>query len=111
MNYYWLMDKAQRVRLDILDAAGHVVRSLTSRPDSLTAADSVRADSVKRVRTDSLKQAGVTDSVKIDSILSDTLKDTDRPWPQRPPAAPRVANKQGLDMVAWNTQYPSATAV
>jgi hypothetical protein len=110
MIYYWLKDKDQRVTLDILDAAGHVVRSFTSRPDSLTAADSVRADSVKRVRTDSLKQAGVTDSVKIDSIVSDTLKDADKPWPQRPPAAPRVANKQGLNMFVWNLKYPDAVA-
>ena len=110
MIYYWLKDKDQRVTLDILDAAGHVVRSFTSRPDSLTAADSVRADSVKRVRTDSLKQAGVTDSVKIDSIVSDTLKDTDKPWPQRPPAPTRVANKQGLNMFVWNLKYPDAVA-
>src|SRR5256884_5184720 len=95
MIYYWLKDKDQRVTLDILDAGGRVVRSFTSRPDSLTAADSVRADSVKRTRTDSLKQAGVTDSVKIDSIVSDTLKDTGKPWPQRPPALPRVADKPG----------------
>src|SRR3989441_888375 len=64
MIYYWLKDKDQRVTLDILDAAGHVIRSFTSRPDSLTAADSVRTDSVKRVRTDSLKQAGGADTVK-----------------------------------------------
>src|SRR5439155_19384500 len=94
MIYYWLKDKDQRVTLDILDAGGRVVRSFSSRPDSLTAADSVRADSVKRARTDSLKQAGVTDSVKVDSIVSDTVKDTDKPWPRRPPAAPRVANKR-----------------
>jgi len=110
MIYYWLKDKDQRVTLDILDAAGRVIRSFTSRSDSLTAADSVRADSVKRARTDSLKQAGVTDSVKIDSIVSDTVKDTDKPWPQRPPAAPRVANKQGLNMFVWNLKYPDAVA-
>jgi len=110
MIYYWLKDKDQRVTLDILDAGGRVVRSFTSRPDSLTAADSVRADSVKRARTDSLKQAGVTDSVKIDSIVSDTLKDRDKPWPQRPPALPRVANKQGLNMFVWNLKYPDAVA-
>src|SRR5947199_270691 len=110
MIYYFLKDKDQRVTLDILDAGGRVVRSFTSRPDSLTAADSVRADSVKRARSDSLKQAGVTDSVKIDSIVSDTLKDRDKPWPQRPPALPRVANKQGLNMFVWNLKYPDAVA-
>jgi len=62
------------------------------------------------VRTDSLKQAGVTDSVKIDSIVSDTLKDADKPWPQRPPAPPRVANKQGLNTFVWNMKYPDAVA-
>ncbi|PYP97320.1 MAG: glycosyl hydrolase [Gemmatimonadetes bacterium] len=110
MIYYWLKDKDQRVTLDILDAGGRVVRSFTSKADSITAADSVRADSVKKVRTDSLKQAGVTDSVKIDSIVSDTLKDADKPWPQRPPAPPRVANKAGLNMFVWNMKYPDAAA-
>src|SRR2546422_7250962 len=111
MIYYWLKSKNQDVRLDILDAAGRLIRSFTSRQDSLTAADSVRADSVKRLRTDSLKQAGITDSVKIDSILAaDTLKDEDKPWPRRPPAAPRAANKAGLNMFAWNARYPDAAA-
>src|SRR2546422_897531 len=87
MIYYWLKDKGREVRLDVLDATGRVVRSFTSKQDSLTAADSLRADIVKRARTDSLKQAGVTDSVKIDSIVSDTLKDRDKPWPRRPPPA------------------------
>src|SRR2546422_8108113 len=93
MIYYWLKDKGREGRLDVLDAAGGVVRSSTSKQDSLTAADSLRADSVKRARTDSLKQAGVTDSVKIDSIVSDTLKDRDKPWPRRPPPAPRPPSK------------------
>src|SRR2546422_6683995 len=111
MIYYWLKSKNQDVGLDILDAAGGLLRSFTSRQDSLTAADSVRADSVKRLRTDSLKQAGITDSVKIDSILAaDTLKDEDKPWPRRPPAAPRAANKAGLNMFAWNARYPDAAA-
>ncbi len=110
MIYYWLKDGGREVRLDILDAAGRPIRSFTSRQDSLTAADSLRADSVKRVRTDSLKQAGVTDSVKIDSIVADTLKDQDKPWPRRPPAEPRVPNKAGLNMFAWSMHYPDAVA-
>jgi len=110
MIYYWLKDKGQEVRLDVLDATGRVVRSFTSKQDSLTAADSLRADSVKRARTDSLKQAGVTDSVKIDSIVSDTLKDRDKPWPRRPPPAPRPPSKAGLNMFAWNLRSPEAAA-
>jgi len=87
MIYYSLKNKNQEVKLDILDAAGRLIRSFSSRQDSLTVVDSTRADSVKHQRTDSLKQAGITDSVKIDSILAaDTLKDEDKPWPRRPPA-------------------------
>jgi hypothetical protein len=111
MIYYWLKDKDQEVKLDILDAAGRLIQSFTSKPDSLTVADSVRADSAKRVRTDSLKLAGVTDSVTIDSIVkADTLKDVDKPWPRRPPALPRPANKAGLNMFVWNMRYPDAAA-
>ncbi len=110
MIYYWLKDKDRDVKLDILDAAGRVIQTFTSKQDSITAADSLRADGVKRVRTDSLKQAGVTDSVKIDSIVSDTLKDRDKPWPRRPPPLPRAPNKAGLNLFTWNVRYPDAAA-
>jgi photosystem II stability/assembly factor-like uncharacterized protein len=112
MVYYWLKDKGQDVTLDILDARGRVIRSFSSKQDSITAADSLKLDALKRARTDSLKAAGVTDSTNVDSILAklfaDTLKDEDKPWPRRPPAEPRVANKAGLNMFAWNLKYPSA---
>src|SRR5437879_4151487 len=110
MIYYWLKDKDRDVKLDILDAAGRVIQTFTSKQDSITAADSLRADGVKRARTDSLKQAGVTDSVKIDSIVSDTLKDRDKPWPRRPPPLPRALNKAGLNLFTWNARYPDAAA-
>ena len=110
MIYYWLKDKSRDVTLDILDAQGRLIRHFTSRQDSITAADSARADSVKRVRTDSLKGVGVTDSVKVDSILADTLKDEDKPWPRRPPASRRAPNKAGLNMFVWDLRYPDAAA-
>ncbi len=114
MIYYWLKDKDKRVALDILDGRGRVIRSFSSRPDSITAADSVKVDALKKARTDSLKQAGITDSTKVDSILgvlfADTLKDEDKPWPRRPAADPRAPNKQGLNMFAWNMKYPPARA-
>ena len=112
MIYYWLKDKDRRVTLDILDGRGRVIRSFSSRQDSITAADSLKVDALKKSRTDSLKQAGITDSTKVDSILgtlfADTLKDEDKPWPHRPPAEPRALNKQGLNMFAWNMRYPPA---
>ena len=112
MIYYWLKDKKQEVTLDILDARGGVVRTFSSRQDSITAADSFKVDALKRARTDSLKQAGITDSTKVDSILAklfaDTLKDEDKPWPRRPPPEPRAPSKAGLNMFAWNLRYPGA---
>src|SRR2546422_2455804 len=51
MIYYWLKDKDRDVKLDILDAAGRVIQTFTSKQDSITAADSLRADGVKRART------------------------------------------------------------
>jgi hypothetical protein len=112
MIYYWLKDKNQDVTLDILDARGRLVRSFSSRQDSITAAESLKVDALKHARTDSLKAAGVTDSTKLDSILgklfADTLKDEDKPWPRRPPADPRAPSKAGLNMFAWNLKYPGA---
>ncbi|HEX4574269.1 MAG TPA: glycosyl hydrolase, partial [Gemmatimonadales bacterium] len=112
MIYYWLKDKQAEVTLDILDPRGRVIRSFSSKQDSIAAADSLKVDAVKRTRTDSLKKAGITDSTKIDSILgtlfADTLKDEDKPWPRRPPAEPRVPAKVGLNMFAWNLRYPPA---
>jgi photosystem II stability/assembly factor-like uncharacterized protein len=108
--YYWLKNANQDVTLDVLDANGQVIRSFSSAQDSLTRADSLRMASINAARTDSLHRAGITDSTKVDSILSDTLKDADKPWPHRPPAAPRVPNKAGLNQFAWNLRTPSVTA-
>jgi photosystem II stability/assembly factor-like uncharacterized protein len=114
MIYYWLKDKNQAVTLDILDGPGRVIRSFSSKQDSIAAADSLKADALKRARTDSLRRVGITDSTQLDSILgtlfADTLKDEDKPWPHRPPAEPRVANKQGLNVFVWNLKYPDVRA-
>jgi hypothetical protein len=114
MIYYWLKDKNQAVTLDILDGRGRLIRSFSSKQDSIAAADSLKVDALKRTRTDSLRRVGVTDSTKLDSILGtlfgDTLKDEDKPWPHRPPAAPRVANKPGLNLFVWNLKYPDVRA-
>ncbi len=103
--YYWLKAAHQEVTLTVLDSAGGVIRRFTSRQDSLSAADSVRMAAVLRVRKDSLVKAGL-DSVRVDSILGDTTKDGDKPWPQRPPASPRAPDKAGLNLFAWNLRYP-----
>jgi photosystem II stability/assembly factor-like uncharacterized protein len=107
--YYWLKTGGQEVMVDVLDSAGQVIRSFSSAQDSMTRADSLRSDSTKRTRTDSLHRAGITDSVKVDSILRDTVRDDDKPWPHRPPAPPRVPAKAGLNLFAWNLRLAGPT--
>ena len=106
--YYWLKTAGQPVALDVLDSGGAVIRSFSSVQDSLTRVDSLAGEVTKKARTDSLHQAGITDSTKVDSILGDTLKDDDKPWPHRPPADPRLPDKAGLNRFAWSLRIPSA---
>jgi hypothetical protein len=103
--HYWLRTAGQEVTLSVLDSAGRVIRRFTSRQDSIVAADSVRAAGALRARRDSLTAAGL-DSARADSVLGDTTKDGDKPWPQRPPAPPRLPDKAGLNRFAWNLRYP-----
>ncbi|MGE5143844.1 MAG: WD40/YVTN/BNR-like repeat-containing protein, partial [Acidobacteriota bacterium] len=106
--YYWLKTAGQPVVLDVLDSGGAVIRSFSSVQDSLTRVDSLAGEATKKARTDSLHQAGITDSTKVDSILGDTLKDDDKPWPHRPAADPRLPDKAGLNRFAWSLRIPSA---
>jgi photosystem II stability/assembly factor-like uncharacterized protein len=106
--YYSLKTANQTITLDVLDSAGAVIRAFSSAQDSLARADSLAGEVSKKARTDSLHQAGITDSTKVDSILGDTVKDDDQPWPHRPAPQPRLPNKAGLNRFAWNLRYPSA---
>ncbi len=105
--YYWLKQAGQPVTLTFMDSAGRVIRAFTSRQDSLTAADSVQEAPILKARRDSLLRAGL-DSTHADSVLGDSVKDEDKPWPHRPPAPPRVGDKAGLNMFAWDLRYPPA---
>jgi hypothetical protein len=107
--YYWLSQPRQLVTLDFLDARGKVIRSFTSQQDARVATDSVRADSVKAARNDSIRAAGGTPdtAVKSEARGEETPEGDDGP-PRRPPP-PRVANKAGLNMFAWNLRYPDAS--
>jgi len=58
--YYWLAQPRQLVTLDFLDSQGKLIRSFTSQQDPTVAADSIRADSIRAARNDSLKRAGAT---------------------------------------------------
>lgn len=107
--YYWLKSPRQLVTMDILDSKGAVIRTFTSNQDSQVAADSVRGDSVRAARADSLKRAGV----KEDSTARSEARSEETPpgddGPRRPPPPPRVPNKAGLNSFSWNLRYPDAS--
>ncbi len=106
--YYWLGSPKQVVTLDFLDSKGALIRSFTSIQDSAAAADSVRGDSVRRVRDDSITRAGgkVDTTSKAEARGEDTGAGDDRP--QRRTAAPRAPDKEGINQFAWNLRYPDA---
>jgi hypothetical protein len=95
--------------MDFLDPQGKVIRSFTSQQDPTVAADSVRADSIKTARNDSIRRAGGTPdtTTKSEARGEETPPGDDGP-PRRPPP-PRVANKAGLNTFAWNLRYPDAS--
>jgi photosystem II stability/assembly factor-like uncharacterized protein len=103
--YYWLAQPRQVVTMDFLDPQGRVIRSFTSQQDPTVAADSIRADSVRAARNDSLRRAGVAPdtTVRTEARSEETPSEE---GPIRRPPPPRVANKAGLNMFAWNLRYP-----
>jgi photosystem II stability/assembly factor-like uncharacterized protein len=106
--YYWLSQPRQDVTLDFLDSQGKVIRSFSSRQDPRVATDSVRADSIRTARNDSLRRAGAPPDTTTRSEARGEETPGDEPPPRRPPP-PRVPNKAGLNMFAWNLRYPDAS--
>jgi photosystem II stability/assembly factor-like uncharacterized protein len=107
--YYWLGQPRQVVTMDFLDPAGKVIRSFTSQQDPTVAADSIRGDSIRTARNDSLRRAGAPPDTTVRSeARGEETPPSDEPPPRRPPP-PRVANKKGLNMFAWNLRYPDAS--
>ncbi|HVF40572.1 MAG TPA: glycosyl hydrolase [Gemmatimonadaceae bacterium] len=106
--YYWLKTPNQTVTLDFLDARGRVIRSFTSAQDPIVARDSVRADSIRTARADSLRRAGV----RADSTIRSEARseETSPDGPRRTPPPPRVPNKAGLNSFAWNLRHPDASS-
>ncbi len=105
--YYWLKSPRQVVTMDLLDAKGAVIRTFTSNQDATVAADSVRSDSVRRARSDSLRKAGV----KEDTTQRTEARGEEAPpddTPRRAPPPARVSNKAGLNTFSWNLRYPDA---
>ena len=67
--------------LDFLDSKGAVIRSFTSNQDSAVAADSVRGDSTRRARNDSIVRAGgkPDTTVRTEARSEETGSSDDRP--------------------------------
>ncbi|HEU4642198.1 MAG TPA: glycosyl hydrolase [Gemmatimonadaceae bacterium] len=105
--YYTLAKPHQEVTLEFLDATGNVIRKFSSLLDSAGRADSIRADSVKRARTDSLTKAGLSaDSIKKLEKSGEETAPEDR---RRVPRPPRVPDKAGLNAFVWDLRYPDAS--
>ncbi|HJP60154.1 MAG TPA: hypothetical protein VJ865_09140, partial [Gemmatimonadaceae bacterium] len=103
--YYWLAQPRQVVTMDFLDSRGKVIRSFTSNQDPRQVADSIRADSIRTARNDSLRRAGLPpDTVQRSEARGEETPSDEGPIRRPPP--PRVSNKAGLNMFAWNLRYP-----
>ncbi|MDB4913296.1 MAG: hypothetical protein JWM95_940 [Gemmatimonadetes bacterium] len=87
---YWLKRPSREVVLEFMDASGTLIRSFTSRQDSVTAADSIARGG--RPAAAAGQPAAEEDG------------------PVRTPPAPRVANKAGINSFAWNMRYPDASS-
>ncbi len=105
--YYWLKSPRQTVTMEFVDAAGKVIRSFTSAQDARVARDSVRGDSVRARRADSLRRAGVTPDTarSMEQRGEETAADD---GPRRAPPPPRVPNRAGLNTFSWNLRHPEA---
>ena len=114
--HYHLKNPNQTVTVEIADAKGNPVRRFTSAQDSATAADSLRADTRRMARRDSLIKIGLS----ADSAAKRTPYvapggpvasfDDDDETPFRAPRPPRVANKAGMNTFAWNLRYPEPSS-
>ena len=108
---YWLKTANQEITITVMDSAGNLIRSFTSRQDSAVAADSVRNEARRGARRDSLTRAGVP-SDSIQPILRRLEQDDDEPqtpgWRPTPP--PRAANRNGVNTFAWDMRYPAPSA-
>ena len=103
--YYWLAQPRQVVTMDFLDPRGKVIRSFTSNQDPRQVTDSIRADSIRGARNDSLRRAGLPpDTAQRSEARGEETPPDEGPIRRPPP--PRVSNKAGLNMFAWNLRYP-----
>ena len=105
--YYTLNKGGHEVVLDFMDVRGTLIKSFTSKPDSATAADSLKAAGVRQAHLDSLRRAGADTTKALEAKGEETTPEEE--GPRRAPRPPRVANNAGLNMFAWNLRYADAS--
>ena len=111
---YWLKRPSREVVLEFMDAKGTLIRSFTSKQDSVSAADSVTRGARSRARVDSLVRSGIS-SDSAERLVRRTATTPDAPpafeedGPIRTPPPPRVPNKAGINAFNWNMRYPDAS--
>jgi photosystem II stability/assembly factor-like uncharacterized protein len=107
---YWLTSANQEVTLSILDSAGNLIRSFTSRQDSMQAADSLARETRRRTYEDSLRNAGLPpDSVqRLGRAMPNPPQEFAPGW--RPTSPPRAANRRGINAFGWDMRYPAPSA-
>ncbi len=107
---YWLANANQDVTLSILDSAGNLIRTFSSRQDSLAAVDSLARLEWRRIREDSLRAAGLS----VDSIRAVMRRMPNPPQDQtpgwRPTPRPRATNRAGTNSFTWDMRYPAPSA-
>jgi len=108
---YWVKRGGQKVSMEFLDAAGKVLRRLSSDQDSIARADSLvtvaeRAsrDSVARKVADSLAMLGVMPA----SVRPDTTDTRPRLGGFRYTPPPRIPNRAGMNRFSWNLRTEDA---
>jgi hypothetical protein len=105
--YYTLDKPGREVVLDFMDVRGTLIKSFTSKQDSAAAADSLKTAGARQARLDSLRRAGADTTKALEAKGEETTPDEE--GPRRAPRPPRVANKAGLNMFAWNLRYADAS--
>jgi photosystem II stability/assembly factor-like uncharacterized protein len=116
--FYWLKRPNRTVTLEFLDANGSLIRSFTSRQDSVTAADSVARFRRQRSTIDSLRATGipvdsaeriVRRSAEAARAEGQPAGGEDEDGPRRAPPPPRAPNKAGINSFAWNMRHADAS--
>src|SRR5207237_1831451 len=75
----------------------------------LVAVESIRTARIRAARNDSLPRAGATPDTTTRTEARGEDASPGEEGPVRRPPPPRVANKAGLNMFAWNLRYPDAS--